>query len=62
MLQIGQMVENNYISDFVLTTNKVTLRLINDKYVLEKHKDFVGTYYSWTVNKENFSRWRTLIK
>lgn len=59
--QIGHMARNNFISDFVLTTNGATLRLINSEYVVDRHRDFAGTYYSWTVNKENFSRWHTHI-
>ena len=59
--QIGHMARNNFISDFVLTTNGVTVRLINNEYVLETHPDFAGTYYSWTVKKENFTIWRTSI-
>ncbi|MDE7431255.1 MAG: hypothetical protein K2N34_04995 [Lachnospiraceae bacterium] len=59
--QIGYMVKNNLISDFVLITNRVSLRFSNRGYELKSHPDFVGTYYSWTVNKDNFERWKSYI-
>lgn len=59
--QINHMVRNNLISDFILITNSVTLRYKNEEYTIEKHPNFVGTYYSWTVNKDNFIRWQTSL-
>lgn len=59
--QINEMIKNNFISDFILITNSVTLRYINDAYTIETHPNFVGTYYSWTVNKDNFLKWQTWL-
>lgn len=52
--QMDFMIRNNFISNFILITNNVTLRYNNGEYVTSSHPNFVGTYYSWTVNKENF--------
>ncbi len=59
--QMHKMVTENFISNFILITNTVTLRYKNGKYTTETHPDFVGTYYSWTVNKENFIKWQTWL-
>ncbi len=56
--QIDQMVQKKFISNFILITNTITLRYINGEYVSYKHSNFVGTYISLTVNKENFSKWQ----
>ena len=58
MPQIKRMVEKKCISDFVLITNKVSLRYIDGSFVTKEHENFIGTYYSWSVNKENFSSWK----
>ena len=59
--QIRDMVEKTFISNFVLITNTVSLRYNNGKFEKTKHQNFVGTYYSWTINKENFISWRDRI-
>ncbi|WP_303033603.1 hypothetical protein [uncultured Duncaniella sp.] len=57
--QMDLMVRNNFISNFILITNKVTLRYNKGEYVSIRHSNFVGTYYSWTITKENFLKWQT---
>lgn len=59
--QIRDMVEKNYISDFVLITNTVSLRYENGRFEQMLHQNFVGTYYSWTISKENFNLWQNRI-
>lgn len=59
--QMDHMVRKNFISNFILITNTVTLRYTNGRYVSFRHPDFIGTYISWTVNKENFSKWQTYL-
>ena len=59
--QIRDMVEKSFISDFVLITNAVSLRYQNGTFEQNKHQNFVGTYYSWTISKENFNLWRDRI-
>lgn len=56
--QLKLMVEKKWISDFVLITNSVSLRYINDNFIIKRHPNFVGTYYSWTINKENYTAWK----
>ena len=59
--QIKDMVEKSFISDFVLITNSVSLRYNNGQFEQFRHQNFVGTYYSWTISKENFLSWRDRI-
>ena len=58
---IKDMVEKSFISDFVLITNSVSLRYNNGQFEQFRHQNFVGTYYSWTISKENFLSWRDRI-
>lgn len=58
MPQIKHMVEKKWISNFVLITNTVSLRYINGQFKVKRHPNFVGTYYSWTINKENYLTWK----
>ena len=58
MPQLKHMVEKNWISNFALTTNTVSLRYIDNEFVPMQHSNFVGTYYSWTINKENYLIWK----
>lgn len=59
-LQMNQMIKNKYISDFTLITNCVTLRY-KDEYTVERHTNFVGTYYSMTINFDNYTKWQTSL-
>ena len=54
---IKQIVEKGYISDFLLITNNVSVKYINGKFVYLRNKEFIGTYFSWTITKENFELW-----
>lgn len=56
--QVKRMVEKMWISDFVLITNCVSLRYIDGAFTVKQHSNFVGTYYSWTISKENFNKWK----
>ena len=56
--QLRRMIVKKWISDFVLITNSVSLRYINESFVINRHPNFVGTYYSWTINKENYTAWK----
>ncbi|EKN09448.1 hypothetical protein HMPREF1076_04477 [Parabacteroides goldsteinii CL02T12C30] len=55
---IRSCVEKGFISDFILITNNVSLQCLDGKIVENSNPDFVGTYLSWTINKENFIRWK----
>jgi hypothetical protein len=59
--QLKDMIVKEYISDLVLITNNVTLHFINGEFVDSRNSNFVGTYYSWTINQENFQKWKNII-
>lgn len=56
--QILNMIENNWLSDFILITNTVSVRFINNKLQYQDHLNFVGTFYSFSINKNNFEQWK----
>lgn len=56
--QILGMIQNNCISDFILITNKVSVRFVNNKLEYQEHLNFVGTFYSFSINKNNFEQWK----
>lgn len=56
--QIREAVEKGIVSDFVLITNSVSLHYIDSKFVVTTNPNFIGTYFSWTINKENYLTWK----
>ena len=58
--QILSFLENDYFSNFVLITNSVALSFEDKKFITKKVPDFIGTYYTWTINKENYKKWKNL--
>lgn len=61
---INNAVENKWIDNFVLITNNayISYNSTTGCYELKKIPNFVGTYYTWTINKECFERWTQLTK
>lgn len=62
--QINKMVRKKWISDFTLITNRVYLHY-NDqegKFNVKYQGNFVGTYYSFSVNKQNYILWKNRLK
>lgn len=57
--QLRSMIESEIVSDFVIITNRVSLSYTNDDFRSTKNPNFVGTYYSWTINHNNFEKWRS---
>lgn len=57
--EIREMIENEWVSDFLLVTNKSAIRHIDDQFKFTNNKNFKGTYYSWTVSKYNFEKWKS---
>lgn len=57
---INKAVRNKWIENFVLITNNVYLEYdsVRGKYKSKKIPNFAGTYYSWTIDKECFNRWK----
>lgn len=58
--QLKYAVVNDVISNFVLITNTVTLRYKNNEFVATKNEDFKGTYYSWTIDLNNYKKWKSI--
>lgn len=58
MPQLFEMIQNDYISNVVLITNKVSLYFLNGDITVGKNCNFAGTYYSWTVNYDNYQKWK----
>lgn len=56
--QLKSMVEKGIVSNFNLTTNKVSLNFKSNKFLSTNNSDFVGTYYSWTIDQSNFQKWK----
>lgn len=55
---IREMVEKGFISDFRLTTNNISLHFENGEFVCTKHRDFVGTFIAWSIDRDNFNIWK----
>lgn len=56
--QLREMIEKEVVSNLCLITNRVCLRYINTQFVADSNPDFVGTYYSWTIDLNNFNKWK----
>lgn len=56
--QIREIIENGFVSNFVLITNTVSLCYSDGKFDASTNPDFAGTYYTWTINKEDYTRWK----
>ena len=56
--QLRTMIENGFVSDAILISNSVSLRYDNERFVATKNMYFVGTYYSWVINKNCVEKWK----
>lgn len=54
---IKEIVEKGYLSDFMLVSNGVTVVWDKREFVYLKNSNFVGTYYSWSISKDNVQLW-----
>lgn len=57
--QIMDIVKKEYVSDFILITNCVSLQHKNGKFITKRVPDFVGTYCSWSISKKNYNAWKS---
>lgn len=57
---IKSIVEKGFISDFFLVTNRTSVKLDNGKLIYSHNKNFIGTYFTWTINKDNVLAWKSL--
>ncbi|MBP1630002.1 MAG: hypothetical protein H6Q15_895 [Bacteroidetes bacterium] len=56
--QLFGFIKNDVVSNFTITTNTVTMHFENDLLVTSKNKNFIGTYYSWSINNDNYIKWK----
>lgn len=55
--QLRDTIEKELVSNVVLITNTVNLCFENGKFIANTNADFVGTYFSWTINEKNYQKW-----
>jgi hypothetical protein len=54
------IIERSIVSDFILITNRTLIQYKDNKFTSTKVANFKGTYYCWTISKNNFEKWKTL--
>ena len=58
--EIKKIIEMGFVSEFVLVTNRTLIQYKDNQFISTKVANFKGTYYCWTINKNNFEKWKTL--
>lgn len=58
--EIRAIIENELVSEFILISNHTALEFKNNQFVAKNIKNFKGTYYSWTISKYNFEKWKSV--
>ncbi len=58
--QLRGMIENGFVENLVLITNSVTLKYSNGVFETSRNPNFVGTYYSWTIDQNSFQKWKNI--
>jgi len=56
--EIREIIEKEFVSEFVLITNKTLIQYRKNKFTTSKIANFKGTYYCWTISKQNFEKWK----
>jgi len=56
--QLRNLIELGIVSDLIIITNRVSLSYQDNCFKSAKNPNFVGTYYSWTINKDNCDKWK----
>jgi hypothetical protein len=56
--QLREMIEKEYVTNLILITNSVSLYFQNNIFFTKKNPNFVGTYYSWTIDQNNYQKWK----
>jgi hypothetical protein len=59
--EIREIVKKGIVSDFILITNRTLIQYNNNQFITNRIVNFKGTYYSWTINKNNFEKWKTMF-
>jgi hypothetical protein len=60
--EIRKIIEKEFVSEFILITNRTLIQYKNNAFVSTKIPNFVGTYYCWTISKNNFEKWKTKLQ
>ena len=60
--EIREIIKTGIVSDFILITNRTLIQYNNNQFITNRIDNFKGTYYSWTINKKNFEKWKTLFQ
>lgn len=55
--EISEIVKMELVSEFELITNKVFIDYSGGNFHIQGIPNFAGTYYCWSVTKENFDKW-----
>lgn len=58
---ILENIEKEWISNFFLITNSVSLRYIKGDFRILNTPFFIGTYYSWSISKNNYLQWKNSL-
>jgi len=56
--QLRDMVEKEIVSNFTLITNSVSLHFEEGMFRVSKNPNFTGTYFSWSIDKDNYLKWK----
>jgi ABC-type transporter Mla MlaB component len=57
--EIRTIIENEFVSEFILITNRTLIQYKDNAFISTKIPNFEGTYYCWTISKNNFEKWKT---
>ena len=58
--QLKGMIEKEFVTNLQLITNCVSLQFKDGSFITTKIPDFEGTYYSWTINQNNYQKWKNI--
>lgn len=58
--EIRNMVEMGLISEFIMISNRTSLQYLDNRFISAKVPNFIGTYYSWTICKNDFEKWKNI--
>lgn len=57
--EIREIIEREWVSNFLLISNRTAIEFKDSKFIDKNVRNFEGTYYSWTISKYNFEKWKS---
>lgn len=57
--QIRKYIVEGVVENFLLVTNCVSLRYQDGQFRTSRIQDFEGTYFSWSISKESYNKWKS---